>query len=89
MAPFDAFGFQAACPTIPVANVILREDAESPRRPIPEREARRSFPGVMRRRMIFTALALALLVLALLGWTVEAVRWATTGSRRPRLAPAS
>jgi hypothetical protein len=39
--------------------------------------------------MIFTALALALLVLALLGWTVEAVRWATTGSRRPRLAPAS
>jgi hypothetical protein len=38
--------------------------------------------------MIFTALALALLILALLGWTVEGLRWATTGSRRPRLAPA-
>jgi hypothetical protein len=38
--------------------------------------------------MFITALALALLLLALLGWTVEALRWATTGSRRPRLAPA-
>jgi hypothetical protein len=41
----------------------------------------------MRRRLLFTALALALLLLALLGWTVEGIRWATTGSRR-RLAPA-
>jgi hypothetical protein len=43
----------------------------------------------MRRRLLFTGLALALLVLALLGWTVEGIRWVATGSRRPRLAPAS
>ena len=41
----------------------------------------------MKRRLLFTALALALLLIALLGWTVEAVRWVATGSRR-RLAPA-
>ena len=35
-------------------------------------------------------IAFALLILALLGWTVEAMRWATTGSRqrRPLVSPA-
>jgi hypothetical protein len=42
----------------------------------------------MRRRLLFTGLALALLLLALLGWTVEGIRWVATGSRRPRLATA-
>jgi hypothetical protein len=41
----------------------------------------------MRRRFLFVFLALALLVL---GWTADGIRWALTGSRRPRtrLAPA-
>jgi len=44
----------------------------------------------MKRRFWITTIAIALLVLALLGWTVEGMRWATTGSRsrRPRLSPA-
>ena len=44
----------------------------------------------MKRRFWITTIAVALLVLALLGWTAEAMRWATTGSRsrRPRLSPA-
>jgi hypothetical protein len=44
----------------------------------------------MKRRFWITTIALALLVLALLGWTVEGMRWALTGSRqrRPRLSPA-
>ncbi|MGH3102536.1 MAG: hypothetical protein ACRDN6_00345 [Gaiellaceae bacterium] len=44
----------------------------------------------MRRRAYFMLFALGLLVLALLGWTAEGIRWSLTGSRhrRPRLAPA-
>jgi hypothetical protein len=42
----------------------------------------------MKRRLYFTLFAVALLVLALLGWTVEGLRWATTGNRRPRPQPA-
>lgn len=44
----------------------------------------------MKRRFWILSIALALLLLALLGWTVEGIRWATTGSRqrRPSLAPA-
>jgi hypothetical protein len=44
----------------------------------------------MKRRLWFFIIAFALLVLALLGWTVEAMRWATTGSRqrRPLVSPA-
>ncbi|HSC90296.1 MAG TPA: hypothetical protein VLB86_01430 [Gaiellaceae bacterium] len=44
----------------------------------------------MKRRFWILSIALALLLLALLGWTVEGIRWATTGSRqrRPRLSPA-
>lgn len=45
----------------------------------------------MKKRFWILIIALALLVLALLGWTVEGIRWATTGSRqrRPSLAPAT
>ena len=44
----------------------------------------------MKRRFWILSIALVLLLLALLGWTVEGIRWATTGSRqrRPSLAPA-
>jgi hypothetical protein len=44
----------------------------------------------MKRRFWILVIAFALLVLALLGWTVEAMRWATTGSpqRRPLVSPA-
>lgn len=44
----------------------------------------------MKRRFWILTIALALLLLALLGWTVEGLRWAATGSRRPRasLSPA-
>jgi hypothetical protein len=43
----------------------------------------------MKRRFWIVTIAFALLILALLGWTVEGVRWATTGSRhRRRLSPA-
>jgi hypothetical protein len=44
----------------------------------------------MRRRLLFLLLALALLVLASIGWTADGIRWALTGRRRPRtrLAPA-
>lgn len=34
-----------------------------------------------RRRLYFFIAALALLVLALLGWTADAMRWAASGSR--------
>ena len=45
----------------------------------------------MKKRFWILVIALALLVLALLGWTVEGIRWATTGShqRRPALSPAT
>jgi hypothetical protein len=45
----------------------------------------------VKKRFWILVLALALLVLALLGWTVEGIRWATTGSRqrRPALSPAT
>ena len=44
----------------------------------------------MKRRFWIFIIAFALLILALLGWTVEAKRWATTGSRqrRPLVSPA-
>jgi hypothetical protein len=44
----------------------------------------------MKRRFWILSIALALILLALLGWTVEGIRWATTGSRRrrPALSPA-
>lgn len=38
-----------------------------------------------RKRLYIVIAALALLVLALLGWTADAVRWAASG---PRLRPA-
>ena len=47
----------------------------------------------MKRRFWFFVIAFALLVLALLGWTVEAMRWATHGlaaappARLPGLTP--
>jgi hypothetical protein len=40
----------------------------------------------MRRRLYITVFALALLLLALLGWTADGIRWALAG--RPRLSPA-
>lgn len=43
----------------------------------------------MKTRIYITLIALALLLVALGGWTVEAARWLATGSRRPRLAPAA
>ena len=43
----------------------------------------------MKGRIFILAFALALVLLAVAAWTVEAVRWAFTGSRRPRLAPAA
>jgi hypothetical protein len=41
--------------------------------------------------MYITLIALALLLVALGGWTLEAARWLATGSRsrRPRLATAA
>lgn len=42
----------------------------------------------MRKRALLTALALAVLVLALLGWTVDGIRWVLSAPRRPRLAAA-
>lgn len=49
----------------------------------------RRFPA-MKRLLLISLLALAVLVLALGAWTVQGARWALTGSRRPRrrLAPA-
>ena len=38
----------------------------------------------MRRRIYFTLFALVVLILALLGWTVDGMRWAATGSRHGR-----
>jgi hypothetical protein len=42
----------------------------------------------MSRYAYILALALALLVLALLGWTAQALRWVAEGWRGPRLVPA-
>ena len=45
----------------------------------------------MKRRAFFAAIFLGLLFVAVVGWTVEGLRWAFTGSRakRPRYAAAS
>ena len=42
----------------------------------------------MKRRLLFGALALAIVLVAVSGWAVEGVRWAFTGSRG-RPAPAT
>ena len=42
----------------------------------------------MRRYTYILLIAIALLVLALLGWTIQGIR-AVTGSRRPALASAT
>jgi hypothetical protein len=44
----------------------------------------------MKRVLLISFLALAVLLLALGAWTVQGTRWALTGSRHPRrrLAPA-
>jgi hypothetical protein len=42
----------------------------------------------MKRRLLFLALALAIVLVAVGGWAVEGVRWAFTGSRG-RPAPAT
>ncbi|HET9507345.1 MAG TPA: hypothetical protein VFY02_00700 [Gaiellaceae bacterium] len=44
----------------------------------------------MKRVLLISFLALAVLLLALGAWTVQGARWALTGSRHPRrrLAPA-
>jgi hypothetical protein len=46
---------------------------------------------VVKRHIYIALIALALLLVALGGWTVEGARWLSTGSRsrRPRLAPAA
>jgi hypothetical protein len=41
----------------------------------------------MKRRVLFVFVALAVIILAVGGWTVEGARWMVTGSRR-RLQPA-
>lgn len=43
----------------------------------------------MKGRVYIVAFALALVLLAVGAWAVEGLRWAFTGSRRPRLAPAA
>ena len=50
---------------------------------------RRSVPP-MKRLVLLALLALGILLLALGGWTVQALRWTLTGGRRrrTRLAPA-
>jgi hypothetical protein len=53
--------------------------------PLPS--SRRTGDDTMKRRLYFTLFAVALLVLALLGWTVEGLRWAFTGNRRPARRP--
>lgn len=35
----------------------------------------------MKRRLLFLALALAIVLVAVGGWAVDGVRWALTGSR--------
>jgi hypothetical protein len=42
----------------------------------------------MKGRAYLIIFLLGLVVLAVAAWTVEGVRWALTGSRRPRLATA-
>jgi hypothetical protein len=42
----------------------------------------------MKRRLLFIVLALAVVLVAVGGWTVEGVRWALIGSRG-RPAPAA
>jgi hypothetical protein len=42
----------------------------------------------MKRRLLFIVLALAVVLVAVGGWTVEGLRWALTGSRG-RPAPAA
>jgi hypothetical protein len=44
------------------------------------RDARRSV-AAMKRRLLFLLLVTGLLVLALGGWTVQGLRWATSGGR--------
>jgi hypothetical protein len=42
----------------------------------------------MKRRVYLIAFLLGLVLLAVGAWTFEGIRWAMTGSRRPRLATA-
>jgi hypothetical protein len=42
----------------------------------------------MKRRLLFVVLALAVVLVAVAGWTVEGIRWALTGWRG-RPAPAA
>jgi hypothetical protein len=42
----------------------------------------------MKRRLLFAGLGLAILVLALAGWTVRGIRWTLTSSRQPRVKTA-
>jgi hypothetical protein len=71
------------------SQVIPEEDGESAHGGI-SRPATALRLRAMKRRFWIFIIAFALLVLALLGWTVEAMRWATTGSRqrRPLVSPA-
>jgi hypothetical protein len=43
----------------------------------------------MKRRAYLILFAVGLVLLAVAAWSVEGVRWALTGSRRPRLATAT
>jgi hypothetical protein len=65
--------------------IIREDDAESPVRPIRARPRRRSVGGEMKRYFYYLLIAIALLVLALLGWTVRGIR-TVARSRRPTLA---
>jgi len=65
------------------------DDAGSALRPTNSTGRGRRFPS-MKRVLLISFLALAVLLLALGAWTVQGARWALTGSRHPRrrLAPA-
>ena len=54
--------------------ISLAADGGSSFRPMEDRGPVRSLVG-MKRRMLFTTLALGLLVLAVAGWVVQGVRW--------------
>jgi hypothetical protein len=43
-----------------------------------------SYARHMKRRAFFAAIFLGLLFVAVVGWTVEGLRWALTGSRAKR-----
>jgi hypothetical protein len=42
----------------------------------------------MKRNLIFGILVSGVLAVALIGWALDAVRWALTGSAKPDLTPA-